>query len=310
MSLEELHLSLNDYSSSGGGQPSEGSATFPGLHRLFLSECSLDSWPALRRILACFPCLEDLIAADNPGLSLLGSAGEEGAAELAALLPCLRLLSCNGWSISEWSQVERIAALPLLTDFRLNNVPLLARLPENEGRIHAVARLPGVLTYNCSNVTEQEREYAERSFIRAFLHLPPSQRPPRVQQLERVHGQLEPLADIRWQTSHTATVRLVFANRLESRELLLTQTLGQLKRALQPFCQLPPSRFRLYLHSQTTIDFLGREELKLPNLALQAFNIRDNDLLEIVEKPESALPARRRTSSSASSAGSVQSPLK
>lgn len=179
LSLGELHLSLNDYSLS---SPPPAAPLFPSLHTLHISGCRLSAWPRLAAVLAPFPCLEDLVAADNPlpsfGPPAVRTRGELEEA-LGSLLGCLTSLNINGWALEGWEDVEKITALTLLSDLRLNHVPLLDALSEKEGRTHVLARLPTIATYNGSDVSRDERENAERAFLRHFAATPDEAKPTR-----------------------------------------------------------------------------------------------------------------------------------
>lgn len=68
---------------------------------------------------------------------------------------------------------------------------------EHERRQLLIARLPYVETLNGGGrITTEEREDAERAFIRYYMDKPESDQPLRYNQLVSVHGKLDPLVNI------------------------------------------------------------------------------------------------------------------
>lgn len=92
-----------------------------------------------------------------------------------------------------------MAKFPALRNLRVQNWPLWDKCDatEHERRQLLIARLPYVHTLNGGGViNSEEREDAERAFIRYYMDRPESDRPERFAELIAVHGKLDPLVSI------------------------------------------------------------------------------------------------------------------
>lgn len=101
--------------------------------------------------------------------------------------------------IRTWDDIDRLAKFPALRNLRVQNWPLwdACDATEHERRQLLIARLPHVQTLNGGGVIgSEEREDAERAFIRYYLDKPESDRPERYTELVAVHGKLDPLVNI------------------------------------------------------------------------------------------------------------------
>ncbi|CAB0032363.1 unnamed protein product [Trichogramma brassicae] len=93
----------------------------------------------------------------------------------------LRFLNVNGTLLANWDDIERIARFPALKSLRIQGCPLFEsprEYTEHERRQLLIARLPNVETLNGGGViSSQEREDAERAFIRHYMDKPEAERP-------------------------------------------------------------------------------------------------------------------------------------
>ena len=113
-SLEELHLSLNNYTSV--DLPED--FIYPSLTRLFFNKNRVEAWSQVSRLGRAFPGLQQLYLAET-GLASLDEDGDR----LAQQFPTLALLSLNKTQLGGWPEVERLRLLPALTDVRLQGIP-------------------------------------------------------------------------------------------------------------------------------------------------------------------------------------------
>lgn len=84
--------------------------------------------------------------------------------------------------MSTWDDIDRLSRFPTLKYLRIQNWPLWDKCDstEHERRQLLIARLPKVQILNGGGVIgSEEREDAERAFIRYYLDKPESDRPER-----------------------------------------------------------------------------------------------------------------------------------
>ena len=233
--LQELHLSNNGYSFVNLDPDFNHTA----LKRLHINDNSLSNWKDFQKLSPAFPNLQILVATLNP-------LTEISPIDLcSALFPELKSLNLNSSSLEKWESVENLAAMGKLTDISLLKMPLGAELQEKQRRFAVIARLPNLKKLNKSEITETEREDAERWLIRTYDHDP---NPPAVySSLHQKHGTLDPLVDIDLSPQLKATVEFCFDDRRSELHCIhLQQTTLQLKRWLSKHLGVPPSSFRLF----------------------------------------------------------------
>mmetsp|Transcript_8041 Transcript_8041/g.19802 ORF Transcript_8041/g.19802 Transcript_8041/m.19802 type:complete len:280 (+) Transcript_8041:2-841(+) len=68
-------------------------------------------------------------------------------------------------SISSWSAIDSLDAMPVLRSLRLRNTPLTSSLGVGEVRSTTIARLPNLEFFNASPISERERTEAERRYV-------------------------------------------------------------------------------------------------------------------------------------------------
>ena len=182
--LEELHLSNNCLENP------RGEFGHQNIRQLYLTCNLIDSFEDVHCNLGqnC-PNLEVLSLAECP---LKNVPNVECA--ITASVECtgfsrLTTLNVNTTKISSWKDIDEFRTFPRLVELRVKNCPLLDEYTAHERRMLLVARLPNVVILNGGDkIPENEREDAERAFIRIYLE--EEEKPSRYHELVAVHGNL------------------------------------------------------------------------------------------------------------------------
>ncbi|CAL8081351.1 unnamed protein product [Calicophoron daubneyi] len=308
-------------------ETSTNTPVFPRLRILYFSDNGISSWWTVCRLSRNFPNMEQLILLGNPIAHIpaplpakdLSSNGFPGIRQNKVIDelgdgPCnpstdnpppslvnksrnsrlfssIHTLSLSETLIDRWESIDALGDwMPKLTNLRLgNSLPVFQSKPEAECRAHVIARLPNLTTYNRSAIDSEEREAAEREFVRDFGQVEPALRPSRYWELERRHGRLEPLANIDLSPKRFVRVRVVLGERELWHDLNLNLKVSQAKRQL---CGLfgvePPEsrRYKLYYFDQVMSTVQGPEELKNSGRALHSYQPETGDLFELVRFPD------------------------
>lgn len=122
--------------------------------------------------------------------------------------------------LSTWAEIDRLAKFPALTNLRTQNWPLWEKCDstEHERRQLLIARLPNVQILNGGGlVGAEEREDAERAFIRYYLDKAECDRPERYNELIAIHGKLDPLVNIDLRPEKRVKVTFTFGDSSEER---------------------------------------------------------------------------------------------
>ena len=168
-SVVDLHLSLNNYDSIKLDQ----TKTYPNIKFLYLSgNPMLCNWDDVELLMKTFPSLEGLTMADCN----IGSIPEH-------VVPFLKNLVCiniSNWPIQSWDCIDRLNQLPKLVKLRCQGIHVLNKIESTDmRRQHLIARLPKIQRLNGSDISEDERVFAERAFIRWFIINEEEEKPPR-----------------------------------------------------------------------------------------------------------------------------------
>lgn len=118
------------------------------------------------------------------------------------------------------SDIDRLAKFPALRNLRVQNWPLWEKCDatEHERRQLLIARLPHVQTLNGGGkISADEREAAERAFIRYYVDKPEADRPERYADLIAVHGKLDPLVKIDLRPEKRVRVTFTYGDTSEIR---------------------------------------------------------------------------------------------
>ncbi|XP_032389086.1 tubulin-specific chaperone cofactor E-like protein isoform X1 [Etheostoma spectabile] len=274
--LEELFLCLNGYNTV-----SECQASCPSLRLLQITDNQLKEWAEVRKLGQMYPSLKTLILANNRVDSV-----SDTRETLEQLFPNLRTINLNNSGLSKWADIERLAFFPKLEDVKAKGIPLLQPYTTHERRCLLLAQLPSVVLLNGSAVSDGEREDAERLFIRYYQDCPEQELSERYHILVSKYGQLAPLAEVDLSPRSTM-VDIRWGDRVETVNLRLEQTVGDLKKHLRALLQLPTNGIRLFYMDREMCSVLGPEELKCNSRALHSYRIRDGDEIEVVPKVKS-----------------------
>ncbi|XP_051903245.1 tubulin-specific chaperone cofactor E-like protein [Hippocampus zosterae] len=274
--LVELFLCLNDYQAV-----SQSRTSCPSLRLLQITDNHLRDWAEVRKFGQMYPSLSELVLANN-NVECVGDTREA----LQRLFPNLRCINLNNSRLSKWEDIERLNFLPKLQEVKVMGIPLLQPYSTQKRRSLLLAQLPNVLVLNGGAVSENDREAAERVFIRFYQDCPEQERPHRYNELVSKYGQLAPLADVDLSPRGT-TVDVRWGDRVEAVSLRLEQTVGELKKQLRALLQLPSNGVRLFYINREMSAVFGPEELKCGFRALHSYSIRDGDEILIVPKGKS-----------------------
>lgn len=122
--------------------------------------------------------------------------------------------------IKSWTDIDRLTKFPALKNLRVQNWPLWSKCDstEHERRQFVIARLPNVEILNGGGrIGFEEREDAERAFIRYYMEKPESERPARYSELISKHGKIDPLVKIDLRPEKKVQVKFIFKDRVENR---------------------------------------------------------------------------------------------
>lgn len=204
--------------------------------------------------------------------------------DVGAAFPSLCSLTLNSTKLSKWKSVEALTALPDLRELSLLSVPLGQAMKEKERRFAVIARMPALSKLNKSEISETERENAERWAIRHYQGK--RQQPSTYQQLVETHGHLEPLAKVNLTPHHQACILFHIEHpdwqRTESHTVDLHQTTTQLKHWLSRKLDILQSKFRLFYEDAEVMGLeCTNEELRGRTRQLLAFNMKDGDHIHV-----------------------------
>ncbi|KAM9801534.1 tubulin folding cofactor E-like a [Neosynchiropus ocellatus] len=270
--LEELFLCLNEYS-----VVSAPSVACPNLRLLHINDNSLQDWAEVRKFGAMFPSLDTLVMANNNLASI-----QDGQDILQRLFPNLRSINLHNSGLNKWEDIEKLNFFPKLEEVRLQGIPLLQPYTNAERRSLLIAQLPAISLLNGSVVNDNEREDAERFFIRYYVDYPEEALPCRYHCLVNKYGKLEPLAEIDLRPRCHAQVEVHCEGKVEELSIRLDQTVAELKKQLTTVVQLSSNSMRLYYIDKGSA--FGPEEMKYNTRALHSYTIQDGDEILVVPK--------------------------
>ncbi|KAL2749061.1 tubulin-specific chaperone cofactor E-like protein [Vespula maculifrons] len=213
----------------------------------------------------------------------------------------LRFLNMNGTLLGTWDEVERLSRFPALKSLRIHSCPLFEsprEYTEHERRQLLIARLPNVETLNGGGViSSQEREDAERAFIRYYMDKPEADRPERYSELVAIHGKLDPLVHVDLTPEKRVKVTFTYGDLVEVRSVDVYRTVFELKTKLESMVKIPANRMRLFYVDQVMKGHHGPEEMLYPNKQLYRYNISNGDEIIIDSKLNRCASAPSSTSS-------------
>uniref|UniRef100_A0A6B2EK88 Putative tubulin-specific chaperone e n=1 Tax=Phlebotomus kandelakii TaxID=1109342 RepID=A0A6B2EK88_9DIPT len=259
-----------------------------GVRKLHFTGNPVTQWQEICRLGRVFPNLESLVLADCPIKSLetanTATSDDNNCDSSHAHFQSLTFLNLSNSDIKTWDDIDRLARFPKLKNLRVQNWPLWDKCDstEHERRQLLIARLPQVQILNGGGmVGVEEREDAERAFIRYYMDRPESDRPERYAELVSVHGKLDPLVDIDLRPEKRVKVKFTYGDTSEIRSVDVYRTVFDLKTRLERLAGIPAAKMRLYYVDQ---DMQGPEEMKYPHKQLYSYNIRSGDEIIIDRK--------------------------
>nr|XP_023023945.1 tubulin-specific chaperone cofactor E-like protein [Leptinotarsa decemlineata] len=190
-----------------------------GVRILHFNGNLIDNWKEVTKLGYAFPNLETLVLADCPIKSLDIKNDEEGKCNRnyeRSESDCesavnedsphdsfrkLKVINMNATHLCTWDDIEKLAKFPALECVRIQTCPLWEsnEYTEHERRQLLIARLPNVKTLNGGGkITPDEREDAERAFIRYYMDKPESDQPERYFELVQIHGKLDHIEEMRY----------------------------------------------------------------------------------------------------------------
>ncbi|CAH0560824.1 unnamed protein product [Brassicogethes aeneus] len=310
--LEELHLSLNDFNTvclcdenqkkNGEEHSKECTKNRENLKHmhsvikiLHFTGNPIEDWREVVKLGYAFPSLESLVLAECPIKSLNIDPEEdnqncnryersesecEGSSKESPhdSFRNLKVLNLNATQIATWDDIERLSRFPALKRVRVQGCPLWEgkEYTEHERRQLLIARLPNLEVLNGGKIDAQEREDAERAFIRYFMDKPESDRPERFAELVQIHGKLDPLVNIDLKPEKKVKVTFTCGQKSEVKTVDVYRTVTDLKFKLEIFAGFSASKMRLFYVDQELKD-MGPEEMIYPKKQLYSYNIRSGD---------------------------------
>lgn len=223
-----------------------------GVKKLHFTGNPVSEWSEICRLGRVFPKLESLVLAECPLRAIAAapkspppptlsasppsssSSSDESAAGASDGEPTviidpphqyfrnLALLNLSSTQINTWDDIDRLAKFPALRNLRVQNWPLWEKCDatEHERRQLLIARLPYVQTLNGGGIINwEEREDAERAFIRYYMDKPEADRPERFAELVAVHGRLDPLVSIDLRPEKRVKVTFTYGDTSEQRSV-------------------------------------------------------------------------------------------
>ena len=264
-SLQELHLSKNNYLQVNF----DPAFQHKSLKRLHINNNSLSDWREIEKLSPAFPNLQILVATSNP------------LSEIPPPDPCvfpeLSSLNLNGAKISKWKCIEQLNALASIKDLSLLKLPLAASMEEKTRRFAIVARLPKLRKLNKSDISESEREDAERWLIRQCEKDP--SRPAVYDSLVTKYGSLNPLAAVDMTPKPKANIEFCYDDRRsEIHCIKLNQSTSSLKKWVSQRIGATPSNFRLCYFN---IEYSDWTLMRYNSKRLYSYDMKDGDQIHV-----------------------------
>ena len=264
--MQDLYLSLNGYDNIPDAP--EG---YPNVRSLSINKHVIKEWNEVGKLGIVFPGLTALRMSECPLENITPS-------DIPQQFPHLKILNINDSLLNMWEDIEALKHFPVLTDVSLMGIPLLNQYPDQEKRQLLIARLPNIEKLNKTKVTEEEREDAERFFIRH--HMDDDNPPSRYFELVEKHGMLDRLAEVNLKPKESAKITFIFDDQpLFKRDISLMQSTTSLKKYLSEFIGIPPSGFKLLYHD---VEFsIALDEMRFGPKKLYTYNMKDGDEIHV-----------------------------
>lgn len=263
--VNELHASTNLFK-----EVPETSEKFLLVQSLHFSRNEISSWSNIERLGDAFPSLTTLIVCENP----LGDIPESSALETS--FPVLEKLSISKSMITDWQSIDQLRKIPRLSDIRFMEMPLMETINDKKVmRELLIARLPDMRVMNGGHITPEERDQAERAFLR-YYKTSEDKPAPRYGELLAVHGELDDLAVVRMETPTSHVINLKGDVDACQLSVDLQMKTIDLRKLVGRTFHLELSQFRLWYHSGIS-DEIPSVEMKPQSRKLYYYNFSDVD---------------------------------
>lgn len=264
--VQDLYLSLNGYESI-----PDTSEQYPNIRSLSINKHVITQWNEIGKLGFVFPGLIELRMSECPLENIT-------ATEIPQQFPNLKVLTLNNTLLDKWEAIDALKHFPGLTDVSLMGIPLLEQYSDQHKRQLLIARLPNIQKLNKTSITDEEREDAERFFIRH--HLDDENPPSRYLELVDAHGVLDRLAEVNLKAKESALISFVFDDKpLFKREINLMQSTTSLKKYLSEIVGIPPPGFKVF-YRDVGFSF-GLDEMKYGPKKLYTYNMNDGDEIHV-----------------------------
>lgn len=292
---DETKSSLSSEGSSCCNGYRKRTSAHENVRKLHLNGNPITDWMEICRLGRLFPHLEALVLAEcplrslspSPSIEEIDEVGEISSPEPHEHFQNLQLLNLSSANIESWTDIDRLNRFPSLKNLRVQNWPLWSKCDstEHERRQFVIARLPNVEVLNGGGrIGSEEREDAERAFIRHYAKRVEDERPGRFEELQAKHGKLDQLVSIDLRPEKKVQVKFTYENRTEVRYVDVYKKVIDLKFRLEKLFGLPASKMRLYYVDQSYGDMTAPEEMKYPNKQLYSYNISTGDEIIVEAK--------------------------
>ena len=213
-------------------------SSFLNVKKLHFNSNGIEEWSDVVRIGKIFPNLKSLILCEN-------CIKEVKVDTTAKMFEKLATLSLSQTEVDDWNSLDEMRKLPVLEDLRLVGIPLGRREEGSKARQLFISRLPNIKKLNGSNIDGNEREDAERFFIRYYMD---SDDPPaRYHELVGVHGELDRLAEVDMSVKEHVQVTVYLDEEEHSKIVIdLSNSIRELKRIIGRKLRLAPKSFRMF----------------------------------------------------------------
>ncbi|XP_015788056.1 tubulin-specific chaperone cofactor E-like protein [Tetranychus urticae] len=285
--LCDLHLSLNNYTTL-----DIGPTKYNNIRRLYISgNPNLKSWFEISNLLDAFPSLE--------GLTMADCNVETIPEDLGNILPKLQTLNISNWPIKEWELLERLNNLTHLTELRCQGIQVLQAINNPDcKRQHLIARLPNIQRLNGSEISDDERLFAEKAFVRWFLANTDANKPERFYTLFDIYGKVDPLAEVDLSPPKYATIKIICTfydtnclpsdedvkKEIKEMKVDLNKSVKDFKSEISSIFNLPIGKMRIFYIDHVLSEVMGPEELKFNQKKLYTYNVQDGDEFLIDQK--------------------------
>ena len=277
-SVSVLHCCINGITEV----PQHLNRQFENVATLSLAKNGLRSWADIKRLGKLFPNLVSLNVSENS----LGEIHVKENAEEGDEFPNLEHLNLMECCVDDWQSIESLQHLPKLKELRIKGCPVYMRksLTEKQQRHLTVARLPNLTKLNGSPIEEDEREDAERMFIR-FHMKGDGEKPNRYHDLVANYGKLDELAEVNYDTSFV--VNVLVTGDVDSPFLYpldCSQTVRVLYKELGTRLKVKRNNISLiHVEGDSSRDYLCETliDRKL-NRRMTSYHVREGDTIKIV----------------------------